>query len=77
MLHLIDADRVKRAHVDLAAGLAFSAQERAAYLAETDDDREWVPNPHQHGAVPLPLDGALYATWADLLADGQRLLTSE
>jgi hypothetical protein len=74
---LVDKGRVKRAKERILAGLAFAARCREEYLAETDDDREWVPNPHQHGAVPLAVDDALYARWAAILGDVGRLVRSE
>ena len=78
VIHLIDADRVKRARSDILAGLDFSAKERQAYLAETDDDREWVPNPRQTShPLPLPVDDALYARWAEILDAAQHLLASD
>ncbi len=78
VIHLIDADRVKHAREDILAGLAFSAAEREAYLAETDDDREWVPSPRQvNHPMPFTVDQALYTHWADLLGDANKLLTSD
>jgi hypothetical protein len=77
-IHLADADRVKRARELVLAGLDFADRSRAAYLAETDDDREWVPSPRQKNhPVPLAVDEALYATWAGVTGDVRRLLASE
>jgi hypothetical protein len=76
-IKLVDRGRVTKARELLLAGLGFSAQERDAYLAETDDDREWVPSPRQNNyAMPLAVDDQLYATWAALLGDAHRLLAS-
>ena len=78
VIHLLDADRVKRAREDLLAALEFSAREREAYLAETDDDCEWVPNPRQDShPMPLAVDDELYARWAEILADAHHLLASD
>jgi hypothetical protein len=78
VIQLVDKGRVRRAHDLFVSALAFSAQERESYLNETDDDREWLPNPRQKSyAMPLPVDDKLYVTWAALLGDVQRLLTSE
>jgi hypothetical protein len=78
VFRLLDARHVHRARELLLEGLAHSARERAAYLAETDDDREWVPNPRQHSfAMPLEVDAALYATWDAVLGDVRRMLRSE
>lgn len=77
-IKLIDAQRVRRARELILAGLDHADRCRAAYLAETDDDREWVPNPRQQSfAVPLLVDATLYQTWSDVLADARRMLRSE
>src|SRR5262249_5702622 len=59
-------------------GLGYADRCRAAYLAETDDTREWLPNPRQHDhPIPLEVDAALYQTWADITGDVRRLLESQ
>jgi hypothetical protein len=78
VIHLSDAHRVQRARELVLAGVGFADRCREEYLAETDDDREWVPNPRQKShAVPLEVDGALYETWAATTGDVRRLLSSE
>lgn len=78
VLHLADAARVRHARELVLAGVGFAARARAAYLAETDDDREWLPNPRQHShPIPLAVDDALYARWRDVTDDIHRLLASE
>lgn len=77
-IKLVDAGRVKHARDLFLAGLAFSNQEREAYLAETDDDREWVPSPRQKSyAMPLAVDAELFQTWALIAGDVMRLLDSQ
>lgn len=77
-LRLGDAAGVVRAHRLILDGLAHSDRSRAAYLAETDDDREWVPNPRQKSyAMPLAVTPDLYATWEAVVRDVRRLLASE
>jgi len=53
----------------------------AAYDAETDDDREWIPNPRQTAAFhAVQVDPALRDAWlalideADAVLDGRKLL---
>lgn len=73
-----DKARVSRARALIIQGLGYADRCRAAYLAETDDDREWVPNPTQQShPIPLDVDAALYQTWADLTGDLRRLLESK
>lgn len=73
-----DKAGVSRARALIIAGLGYADRCRAAYLAETDDDREWVPSPTQKNhPIPLDVDAALYQTWADLTGDLRRLLESK
>lgn len=78
VIALQDGARVKRARELILAGLRHAERCRAAYLAETDDDREWMPNPSQKSyPIPLDVDAALYQTWSDVLGDLRRMLESE
>lgn len=77
-IRLADASRVKRAREYILNGLDHADKCRTAYLAETDDDREWVPNPRQHShPVPLAVDAKLYETWTAVINDVRRMLRSE
>lgn len=77
-IKLVDAGRVKRARELILTGLDHADKTRLAYLAETDDDREWVPNPKQTShPIPLPMDATIYATWEGVIGDVRRMLTSE
>ena len=59
-------------------GVAYSDEARRSYLAERDDDREWLPNPQQKShPLPLPVDEALYATWAGILRDVKGLVRGD
>jgi hypothetical protein len=74
-IKLVDPDRIAKARGHLLAGLAASDEARTAFLAETDDDREWVPNPKQQSyASPLPVDAKLYQTWAEVIGDVRSLV---
>ncbi|MCA9670922.1 MAG: hypothetical protein KC503_35240 [Myxococcales bacterium] len=67
---LVDKGRVIGARAHVLAGLRHSDAARRAYLAETDDRREWLPNPRQKDhPLPLPVDAALYETWRGVLVD--------
>ncbi|MBA3456864.1 MAG: carboxypeptidase regulatory-like domain-containing protein [Deltaproteobacteria bacterium] len=77
-IRMADPGRVARAKELLLAALAFSDQARTAYLAEKDDDREWVPNPAQKNyPSPLAMDAKLYKTWASIVGDARALVSSE
>lgn len=51
---------------------------RRAYLAEIDDQGEWVPNPRQKSyPMPLPVCEELYQTWEDVLSDLRNVILGE
>lgn len=60
-VRLADKDRIKQAKAMILEELAAADLSGKLYLAETDDEREWVPNPRQKNhPLPLPVDGALF-----------------
>ncbi|MGE0404630.1 MAG: hypothetical protein AB7T06_48415 [Kofleriaceae bacterium] len=78
VIPIADKARVVKAHGLFVFALERSAAERTAYLAEIDDDREWVPNPHQKShPIPLAVDASLYATWDAVLGDVRDVLASK
>ncbi|MFW5739739.1 MAG: hypothetical protein ACOC1F_05175 [Myxococcota bacterium] len=52
MIRLSDKGRVDKAKNHILRGLALSDDARRAYLAETDDEREWVPFGNMHVDIP-------------------------
>jgi len=69
-LRVENDDRIAQARQRFLEGLEYSDLARRAYLAETDDDREWMPAPKQRNhPMPLPVDEALYATWEGSVRD--------
>ena len=75
---IADKARVAKALELFVFALDRSAAERTAYLAETDDDREWVPSPTQKNhPIPLAVDDSIYATWDAVLRDVKDLLASK
>ena len=74
-LRIEKRSRVAAARARFLEALEQADRCREAYLAETDDDREWVPNPRQKShPLPLPVDEALYTTWRDLVRDLRELV---
>jgi len=77
-IRLGEAARVAQARELVLAGLDAADRARLAYLAERDDDREWLPSPRQKDhPLPLPVDEALYRTWADVVGDLRRLVAGK
>jgi len=78
VIRMDDARRVAGVRGLILAGLEHADRARREYLQETDDDREWVPNPRQKShPLPLPVDDTLYATWEGLVGDLRRLALGE
>ncbi|HEY4182334.1 MAG TPA: hypothetical protein VGM90_36125 [Kofleriaceae bacterium] len=77
-IKLTEPERVVRARKLILEGLAHADKCRTEYLSETDDDREWVPNPTQKNhAIPLAMDASIYSTWEGVIGDMRRMLNSE
>jgi hypothetical protein len=77
-IRLAHKDRIAQAKDRILEALDRSDDCRRAYLAETDDDREWVPNPRQKShPMPLPVDQALYDTWEAVVGDLRRLVRGD
>ncbi|MGI5862301.1 MAG: hypothetical protein ACOX6T_09615 [Myxococcales bacterium] len=77
-LELAHPERIAAAREALLRGLDFADAARRSYLAESDDEREWVPNPRQKDyPMPLVVDEALYQTWELVVADLRKLLSGQ
>lgn len=77
-LKLRNGAKLGQARELILAGLTHAERCRVGILAERDDDREWVPNPKQKNhALPLPVDEALFETWAGVLVDVRALVKGE
>jgi hypothetical protein len=75
VLKLSHPERIEAARRRILEGLDQSEKSRRLYLSETDDDREWVPNPRQQNhPLPMPVDAALYSTWEGVVGDLKRLV---
>ena len=44
---------------------------------ETDNDREWVPNPNQRSAIGVTISEDMIQTWQDILLDANALVKGE
>jgi hypothetical protein len=77
-LKLRDPKKLLAAQARLLEGLTHAEHCRTLVLAETDDEREWLPNPKQKNhALPMPVDDALFETWAGVLRDVRALATGQ
>lgn len=72
------AERMARARQHLLQAIGHSRDMWQSALAETDDDREWLPAPHQRGAIQgVNITQAQVTMWLDLLDEAQALLEGE
>ncbi len=89
LIHLIDlpvadADRAAAALARLRTTVAMSQASWRSILAETDDGREWLPNPSQSGVVPggpdgapLAVEEAMVTSWLELMDELDAILAGE
>ena len=75
---LDDAARLKRAHAHLLEVSRLSRKSWDSIMSETDNDKEWIPNPKQKSAVTVvAITNAMVDTWRDFLDEFDALLTGE
>jgi hypothetical protein len=74
-----EPERLKAAHAHLLAVVDQSRASWDAILAETDDDREWIPNPTQKkAAIPgAEISSEMIAAWRTVLDELAAVLEGE
>jgi hypothetical protein len=73
-----DAKRTDDARTQLLAVIDQSRQSWKAILAETEDDREWIPNPKQKSVLTdMEVTQETIDAWLAFLDDGQQLLEGQ
>jgi hypothetical protein len=74
-----EPERLKSAHAHLLAVVDQSRASWDAILAETDDDREWIPNPKQKkAAIPgAEISAEMIAAWRTVLDELAAVLEGE
>ena len=72
---LSEPARLKRAHEHLKQTIKHSRRMWQSVMAETDDDREWIPNPTQTSVVSLTqISREMVSTWDDFLEEVEAIL---
>lgn len=66
-LPVVEPARMRAAHAHLAAMVGLSRSTWKHYLAETDDDREWIPNPRQTAATGTKVTAEVVDGWHQFL----------
>ena len=69
--------RMGHAREHLLAVTQLSRQSWDAIVAETDDDREWLPNPRQTSVIGVPVTDKQIAAWREIMQEAQTLLEGE
>lgn len=58
--------------------LTLSRESWKAYLAETDDDHEWIPNPNQNSVLPNgKVTAEMLAGWIDFVGEAEAILAGK
>lgn len=73
-LSIKEPARTKTALAHLEAGIVQARELWKFILAETDDDREWIPNPRQTGVVGVKVSQEMVDTWLETLDEADALL---
>ncbi|MDP2877654.1 MAG: hypothetical protein Q8O00_15805 [Holophaga sp.] len=61
-----------RRHLLAMCALSHTTWQRA--MAETDDDREWLPSPSQKGVLGVPVRREMVTAWLSMVSDLQSVL---
>jgi hypothetical protein len=69
-----EPERCKAALGHLEAMLAMAREMWKFYLAETDDDHEWIPNPRQKGVLQVAVTQEMVDTWLATVGEAERVL---
>jgi hypothetical protein len=70
--------RMASALEHLDAMVALSRESWKSYLAETDDDHEWIPNPKQNTVMPMgKVTDEMVKGWLDFLDEAEAILAGK
>jgi hypothetical protein len=66
--------RMVSIHTRLKSVVGLNRKTWAAVRAETDDDNEWLPGPHQKGVLDMPVTEEMIASWLAMLDELEAVL---
>ncbi|MEX0300891.1 MAG: hypothetical protein AB3N24_00575 [Leisingera sp.] len=69
-----DPNRIRAARDDWKAMIAHNRAFWSKLELETDNDREWIPNPDQQSALPFTLPPGTAEAWQRILSDAEAVL---
>ena len=73
-LSIKEPARTKAALAHLEAGVVQAKELWKFILAETDDDKEWIPNPRQTGVVGVKVTQEMVDAWLETLDEADEVL---
>ena len=72
-----DAVRTRAAHQHFRALISYNRNFWDEVMEETDNEREWLPNPDQISAFGMPVDADLAESWQNVLGELSAVLEGE
>jgi hypothetical protein len=72
-----DAERTRAAHQHFRDMISENRAFWAAVMEETDNDREWLPNPSQSSAFGVTVSAEMAQSWQDVLVEMKGLIEGE
>jgi len=72
-----DKARAKKAHSHFLSMIEHNKAFWSEVMEETDNEREWLPNPSQQAAFGIEVTEEVAAGWQDVLAEIEEILTGE
>ena len=71
---LVEPKRMEAALKHIEQTLSLSRQMWKRVLAETDNDREWIPGPKQKGAINIPVTQEIIDNWIRALDEAEQIV---
>ena len=72
-----DQTRTRAAHAHFREMIAYNRNFWEDVMTETDNEREWLPNPDQQSAFGMPVDANLAESWQSVLGEISAVLEGE
>ena len=75
---MVEPERLPRVREHLLAAIGLSRQMWASIRAETDNDREWLPNAKQTSLIPgMSITDERIDTWLALMQESEAILNGD
>ena len=72
-----DQTRTRAAHAHFREMIAYNRNFWEDVMTETDNEREWLPNPDQQSAFGMPVDANLAESWQSVLGEISAVLEGD